>query len=152
MNRGYLLGRVFAVLARLGVLEGTVEELYQNASARPQQVLPKAIASAIETRKGEELFPLLGALPADAFDGPLNWRERGAFAIGYVHEQTSVALPKHEDEGEDAEQGLTERYELRLDPQLKEWLKSSGGGIFVRKLLRTERERQGQKKQEIEKE
>jgi CRISPR-associated protein (Cas_Csd1) len=144
MNRGYLLGRVFALLARLEVLEGRAEELYQNASARPPQVLPKAIATAIAAGKGEELFPLLSLLPVEAFDNGLNWREQGAFVIGYAHESTGVVLPKREEESEDGEQGLTERYELRVDPQLKEWLKNSGGGSFVRTLLRTERERQNQ--------
>jgi hypothetical protein len=110
----------------------------------PPQVIPKALATMIATGKEEILFPLLKQLPLDAFDGPLNRREQGAFALGYAHERTGYPMPSLEEEHDDEEQGLTERYEFRLDPQLKEWIKMQGGGSFVRTALRNERVKSAQ--------
>jgi hypothetical protein len=93
----------------------------------------------IAAGKEEILFPLLRQLPLDAFDGSLNRREQGAFALGYAHERTGYPMPSLEEEHDDEEQGLTERYEFRLDPQLKEWVKMQGGGSFIRATLRNER-------------
>jgi hypothetical protein len=138
-NRGYLLGRLFALLATNQALEQPVEHLYQQASTAPPHVLPKALATMIATGKEELLFPLLRQLPLDAFDGPLNRREQGAFALGYAHERMGYPMPSQEEEHDDEEQGLTERYEFRLDPQLKEWIKMQGGGSFIRATLRNER-------------
>ena len=78
-------------------------------------------------------------LPLDAFDGALNRREQGAFALGYMHERSGYSVPLIEEERDNDEPDLTERYEFRLDPQLKEWLKTRGGGAFIRTLLRAER-------------
>jgi len=93
----------------------------------------------IASGKEELLFPLLRQLPLDAFDGPLNRREQGAFALGYAHERMGYPMPSQDEEHDDEEQGLTERYEFRLDPQLKEWIKTQGGGSFIRATLRNER-------------
>jgi hypothetical protein len=93
----------------------------------------------IASGKEEILFPLLKRLPPDAFDGPLNRREQGAFALGYAHERTGYAIPSLEEEHDDEGQDLIERYEFRLDPQLKEWIKIQGGGSFIRATLRNER-------------
>ena len=141
-TRGYILGRLFAFLATHEVLPQPVEQLYQQASTTPPQVIPKALAALIESGKEELLFPLMKQLPLDAFDGPLNRREQGAFALGYMHERAGYAIPSSDDEGE--EDGLTDRYEFRLDPQLKEWIKLQGGGTVIRALLRNERARQTQ--------
>jgi CRISPR-associated protein (Cas_Csd1) len=143
-NRGYLLGRLFALLASQGVLEQTPEQLYELASTAPPQVLPKALAILIGSGKEQILFPLMKQLPLEAFDGPLNRREQGAFAIGYAHERSGYAVPQAEDEGDEEGQDLTERYEFRVDPQLKEWIKMSGGGAFIRSLLRAERTKSAQ--------
>lgn len=140
-TRGYVLGRLFAFLAMHEALPQPAEQLYQQASTVPPQVMPKALATLIEAGKEELLFPLMKQLPLDAFDGPLNRREQGAFAMGYTHERAGYALPSPEDEGDDEGQELTERYEFRLDPQLKEWIKLQGGGTFIRTLLRNERAR-----------
>ncbi len=137
--RGYLLGRLFAHLASQGVLEQPPEQLYQQASTAPPQVLPKALATLIAEGKEDTIFPLMKLLPLDAFDGGLNRREQGAFAIGYAHERSGYALTAMDEEYDDEEQELIERYEFRIDPQLKEWIKTRGGGRFVRNLLRTER-------------
>jgi len=58
-SRGYLLGRLFAFLAMQGALEAPPAQLYPLASTAPPQVLPKALATAIEAGKEEELFPLI---------------------------------------------------------------------------------------------
>jgi hypothetical protein len=137
--RGYLLGRLFALLAMQGALEQPAEQLYQLAATSPPQVIPKALATMIEAGKEEAVFLLVKQLPLDAFDGPFNRREQGAFAIGYAHERLGYVLPELEEEHAEDEQELTERYEFRLDPQLKEWIKMSGGGTFIRSLLRAER-------------
>ena len=142
-TRGYILGRLFAFLAQHEALEQPPEQLYQQASATPPQVIPQALTTMIKAGKEQLLFPLMKQLPLDAFDGPLNRREQGAFAMGYTHERAGylVASPEEDDE---EEQELTERYEFRLDPQLKEWIKLHGGGTFVRTILRNERTRLAQ--------
>ncbi|GAC1366671.1 MAG: hypothetical protein NVS2B12_32860 [Ktedonobacteraceae bacterium] len=142
-TKGYILGRLFAFLALHKGLDRPAEELYQLASTAPPQVLPKALATMIGAGKEELLFPLMKQLPLDAFDGPLNRREQGAFAMGYTHERAGYVVSLAE-EGEDEEPGLTERYEFRLDPPLKEWLKMRGGGTFLRTILRNERARVAQ--------
>jgi hypothetical protein len=139
-NRGYFLGRLFGLLVKLGGLEQPPEQYYRQASANPPQVLSQALATVIAAGKEEALFSLMECLPLDAFDGPLNRREQGAFALGYTHERIGFALPEEEQDEEGQE--LTERYEFRLDPQLKEWIKREGGGSFLRTLLRNERARQ----------
>ncbi|HLG75972.1 MAG TPA: hypothetical protein VKX46_06130 [Ktedonobacteraceae bacterium] len=139
--RGYLLGRLFALLAMQGVLEEAPERLFRLASTAPPQVLPKALAALIESGKEEVLYPLLGRLPLDAFDGPLNRREQGAFALGYAHERSGQPMPLVEEEHDGEEQDLTDRYEFRVDAQLKDWIKSNGGGSFIRDILRAERAR-----------
>jgi hypothetical protein len=146
-TRGYLLGRLFALLALHGALEQPAEQLYQQASITPPQVIPKALTSMIEAGKEQLLFPLMKQLPLDAFDGPLNRREQGAFAMGYAHERAGfTSAPDEEGNDEEQEQELTERYEFRLDPQLKEWVKLHGGGMFIRTMLRNERARLAQEK------
>jgi hypothetical protein len=126
-------------MATQQAFEQPAEQLYQQASTAPPQVFPRAFAAMIAAGKEELLFPLLQQLPLDAFDGPLNRREQGAFALGYAHERTGYPMPSLEEEHDDEEQGLAERYEFRLDPQLKEWVKRQGGGSFIRATLRNER-------------
>lgn len=141
-HRGYFLGRLFVLLAKLGGLEQSPEQYYRQASTSPPQVIPQALATVIAAGKEEALFPLMKCLPLDAFDGSLNRREQGAFALGYTHERIGFSLPLTEEEQDEEGQELTERYEFRLDPQLKEWIKREGGGPFLRTLLRNERARQ----------
>ena len=138
-NRGYLLGRLLVVLARQNALEATAEQVYQQAYTAPAQVFPKALAVLFEE---ENVRTLLRLLPVNTFDGGLNRREQGAFAIGYSHELAGYSAPLEEEHDDGEEADLTDRYELRVDPSLKEWIKARGGGIFVRSMLRTERARQ----------
>lgn len=101
--RGYLLGHLFAHLASQGVLEKPPERLYQPASTAPPQVLPKALATLIAEGKEDTIFPLMKHLPLDTFDGGLNRREQGVFALGYAHERsgyTTSVLDEEQDEEE----------------------------------------------------
>lgn len=140
-NRGYLLGRLIVVLARQNALEAAPEQVYQQAYTAPAQIFPKALAVLFEAGKEENVRTLLKLLPINTFDGALNRREQGAFAIGYSHELAGYSAPLEEEhDGEEAD--LTDRYELRVDPSLKEWIKARGGGTFVRSMIRTERARQ----------
>ena len=141
-NRGYLLGRLLVVLSRQSALEGTAEQAYQQASTTPPLIFPKALGIVIEAGKEESVRTLLRLLPVNTFDGGLNRREQGAFAIGYSHELAGYSAPLEEEHEDGEEADLTERYELRVDPALKEWIKARGGGTFVRNILRTERGRQ----------
>src|ERR1700751_3986053 len=95
--RGYYLGRLLALLATLDVLEHPAEQCYQQAYTNPVQVIPQALAAAIAAGKEEALFPLMKRLPLEAFDGPLNRREQGAFALGYTHERAGFAPPSAEE-------------------------------------------------------
>ena len=101
--RGYILGRLFALLAAHEVLEGPPTSLYQLASTAPPQVIPKALTGMIEAGKEETLFPLMQQLPLDAFDGGLNRREQGAFALGYIHERSGYSTPLIEEEHDNDE-------------------------------------------------
>jgi CRISPR-associated protein (Cas_Csd1) len=141
-NRGYLLGRLLVVLAKQNALEAAPEQVYQQAFTVPAQVFPKALAALFEAGKEENVRTLLKLLPVNTFDGGLNRREQGAFAIGYSHELAGYTAPLEEEHDDGEEADLTDRYELRVDPGLKEWIKARGGGTFVRSMLRTERARQ----------
>jgi hypothetical protein len=141
-NRGYLLGRLLVVLARQNVLEAAPEQVYQQAYTTPAQIFPKALAMLFEANKEEHVRTLLKLLPINTFDTGLNRREQGAFAIGYSHELAGYSAPLEEEHDDGEEADLTDRYELRVDPSLKEWIKARGGGTFVRNILRTERSRQ----------
>lgn len=138
-TRGYLLGRLLVRLGKQGTLETTPEQVYQHASTVPPQVFPQALAKLIEAGKEEDIRDLMLLLPLNTFEGGLNRREQGAFALGYSHEKSGYMAPLEEEhEGNETEADLTERYELRVDPALKDWIKAHGGGAFVRALLRAE--------------
>jgi hypothetical protein len=149
-SRGYLLGRLLVLLGQLEALEATPEQVYQQAITTPPLVFSKALASLIEAGKEEYVRDMLKLLPTNTFDSGFNWRERGAFALGYSHEQAGYTPPLEEDsEGSNQEGDLTDRYEFRIDQGLKEWIKNNGGGVFVRTLLRTEQARQRQQPEDV---
>jgi hypothetical protein len=62
----------------------------------------------------------------------------------YLHERAGYLAPTLEDDSDEEGQELTERYEFRVDPRLKEWIKTNGGGMLVRTLLRAERTKTAQ--------
>jgi hypothetical protein len=137
-SRGYLLGRLLVRLGKLEVLEATPEQVYQQAITTPPMVFAKALAALIEAGKEESVRDMLKLLPTNAFDSGFNWRERGAFALGYSHERAGYTPLEEDAEGGDQEGDLSDRYEFRIEQGLKEWIKNNGGGAFVRTVLRTE--------------
>src|SRR5579883_1419487 len=110
-SRGYLLGRLLVRLGQLGVLEASPEQVYQQAILTPPPVFSKGLALAIEGGKEEQVRDMMKLLPANTFDsGGSNWRERGAFALGYSHEQAGYTPPLEEDSDGTAQEGdLTDR-------------------------------------------
>ncbi len=62
--RGYLLRRLFTLLATQGVLEQPPEQLYQQASAAPPQVIPKALAALIAEGKEERRHTYEARIPS----------------------------------------------------------------------------------------
>ncbi len=143
-SRGYLLGRLLVRLGQLGALEATPEQVYQQAITTPPLVFSKALASLIEAGKEEFVREMLKLLPTNTFDSGFNWRERGAFALGYSHERAGYTAPLEEDAENNGQEGdLNDRYEFRIDQGSKEWIKTNGGGAFVRAILRTEQVKAG---------
>lgn len=143
-SRGYLLGRLLVRLGKLEALEATPEQVYQQAITTPPMVFAKALAALIEAGKEESVRDMLKLLPTNAFDSGFNWRERGAFALGYSHERAGYTPLEEDAEGSSDQEGdLSDRYEFRIEQGLKEWIKNNGGGAFVRTVLRTEQVRQG---------
>jgi hypothetical protein len=67
LMRGYLLGRLLALLALQGALEQPAEQLYRLAATSPPQVIPQALATLIGDGKERVLLPLMQHLPLDAF-------------------------------------------------------------------------------------
>lgn len=148
-SRGYLLGRLLVRLGQLDVLEATPEQVYQQAITTPPLVFSKALALLIEAGKEEYIRDMMKLLPTNTFDSGFNWRDRGAFALGYSHERSGYTAPLEEDsEGNSQEGELNDRYEFRIDQGLKEWIKSNGGGTFVRTILRTEQSKQKQQSED----
>lgn len=139
-NTPYLLGRLAAALERLGVL--TPNALYM-AYEQPAQLSP-LIARAIEKGADAEalLLPLIAQIPSDPnpFEQKLTSEQQSAFGLGYYHQRAAFragvlpTLPESEPE-------LDARYEFRIDPDLKAWVKSNGGDKLIRALLRSARER-----------
>ena len=144
-NRGYILGRLLVRLGQLEGLEESMEQVYQKASTFPPQVFPSAFATLISRGKEESIRDFMKLLPVNAFESGLNRREQGAFALGYSHELAGYVTPLEEEpESSEIEASLTDRYEFRIDPNLKEWIKSNGGGEFVRTVLKAEQVKQRQ--------
>jgi hypothetical protein len=138
---GYHLGRLLAALDRLGVVPN-VERMYEKASIVPSHLTPLLMQA---TKNGGEearelLLPIMAELPADAFEGSLIMSQQGDFSLGYYHQRAEFRagrLPKLLD----AEPELDSRYELRMDADLKAWVKANGGDKLIRALLRDARAR-----------
>lgn len=133
----YQLGRLLAALEHLKATKQS-RQLYVQASSSPA-AMQAAIARASATEAGAELLtPIMAALPVDAFARPLTEEEASEFGLGYYHQRAAFragrlpVLPDNEPE-------LEVRYELRIDPDLKAWVKANGGDRLVRALLREAR-------------
>lgn len=136
MTRGYLLGRLLAALEHLGTAER--HRLYVQASVAPAALVP-ALARATESGEAaaELLTPIVAQLAPDAFAGQLGDEEGSDFALGYYHQRAQFrtgALPL---DGEEPD--LSDRWEIRIEPDLKQWALENGGSRLVRTLLREAR-------------
>lgn len=139
-SKGYLLGRLLAVLGREGVLVTTPERAYELACVYPAQVIVPAITRLIVKKQGDSIEGIMEKLHVDAFKGALVAKEQADFALGYHHERSGkTSAPSLADD----ESELTERFEVRLDDSLKQWMLANGGGALIRSLLRAERARRG---------
>lgn len=141
-GKSYLLGRLLAVLAREGALNTpTQQRAVELGMSFPAQVIVPAISNLIENGKGDAIAEIMEQLPPTAFgEGTQNMYEQSEFALGYYHERGGVARPLQL--GEEDTSTLTERYEVRMEPDLKQWMLQHGGAPLIRSLLRVERERQ----------
>lgn len=136
MRTGYELGRLLAALEYLNAT-AQPHQLYVQASVRPAAMLP-AISKATAAGGGDVLTPIVSQLPATAFDGELSDEAASDFALGYYHQRAAFRrglLP----ELPESEPDLDARYELRMDAELKAWVKANGGDKLIRALLREAR-------------
>lgn len=134
-NTPYLFGRLLAALEHTGYAD---RRLVTQASEVPALAAP-ALSRA--TAQHEDLLlPIVAQLPPDAFSRPLSEEEQSAFWLGYYHQRADFrkgvlpVLPEKEPK-------LEERYELRIDADLKAWVRENGGDKLIRALLRAARER-----------
>lgn len=139
-NTPYLLGRLAAALERLGALAPNT--LYM-AYEQPAQLSP-LIARAMEKGADAEalLLPLIAQIPSDPnpFEQKLTVEQQSTFGLGYYHQRAEFRaglLPKLPE----SEPDLDDRYELRIDTDLKAWTKANGGDKLIRTLLRAAKER-----------
>lgn len=135
----YHLGRLLAALEHLQATPQP-RQLYVQASSSPA-AMQQSIVRASATEAGTDLLtPIMADLPADAFARPLTDEEASDFGLGYYHQRAAFRagrLPKLPD----AEPELDARYELRIDADLKVWVKANGGDKLIRALLRDARAR-----------
>ena len=133
----YQLGRLLAALEHLKATNQP-RQLYVQASSHPAAMAP-VLAKATSAGGVDILTPIVSQLPADAFNGELSNEEASDFALGYYHQRADFrkgllpSLPETEPD-------LDARYELRMDADLKAWVKANGGDKLIRALLRTARE------------
>lgn len=134
----YLLGRLLAALEYLKATDQP-RQLYVQASSHPSAMVP-VLAHATASGKADILTPIVAQLPENAFSGELSNEDSSDFALGYYHQRAAFRkgllpeLPESEPE-------LEARYEFRIDPDLKAWVKTNGGDKLIRALLRAARER-----------
>lgn len=138
MRTAYHLGRLLAALAHTGAAEHP-HRLYELASEAPSY-LAAPLAKATQDGHQDILLPIVAELPPDAFSSTLNAEQQSDFALGYYHQRAEFRagrLPKLPEDEPD----LDSRYELRIDADLKAWIKANGGDKLVRTLLREARAR-----------
>ena len=141
-SKSYLLGRLLAVFEREGALATTPQRAYELASLNSVPVLVPAIAKLNGMGKGDAIMDIMVELPMNAFsNGVLTSKEQADFALGYYHERNGVTRLTSLEEDTTA---FTDRYEVRMEPDLKQWMLAHGGAQLIRSLLRAERERQSQ--------
>ncbi len=136
MSTAYQLGRLLAALEHLKATDNP-RRLYELASIDPIHL---AIPLSNATAAGGEdiLLPIVSELPPDAFSGTLNDTAQSEFALGYYHQRAAFRagrLPRLPE----SEPDLNNRYEFRIDADLKAWIKAHGGDKLIRALLRQAR-------------
>jgi CRISPR-associated protein (Cas_Csd1) len=135
-NKGYLLGKLLALLEQEGVVEA---RQYSAASSDPSSVLVPAIALLAGKGQGEVIMEIMNELPMDALSSQvLSAEEQASFPMGY-YQQKARAVRVSEQMDEEGQ--FSAHLLIRLEPSLKEWIMSQGGSKFVRKLLRSQRAR-----------
>lgn len=140
MRTGYYLGRLLAALERLGVIDNP-HRLYELASTTPAYLVAPLNKATADDSSEDILLPIMTQLPSDAFSGALNAEAQSEFALGYYHQRADFRaglLPTLPEE----EPAADERWEIRIDADLKQWAMDNGGSKLVRALLRAARERQ----------
>ncbi len=132
-SKGYLLGKLFALLEREGVVR---MEQYQQASVSPLAIVP-AFTRLAETGKLDSIAEVMSELPSDAFnDQGLSPSDQADFPLGYYHQKARF-LPRNDQI--DEEEQFTAQLLIRLEPSLKKWTMEQGGSSFVRSLLKSKR-------------
>ena len=115
-NKGYLVGRLFAVLEKVQQdthprLNATITDRYYGAaSTNPVTVFPQLLKlnqhhlsnygnekQGLKTIREKELGEIINAL--DAFPAHLTLEEQARFAIGYYHEKQSFFEKNNKSEG-----------------------------------------------------
>lgn len=140
-RKAYLLGRLLAILAREGALNtSTLERALELGMVLPVQVIVPAITNLVEKGRGDMIAEIMEQLPQGAFHGGAhNMYDQSEFMMGYYHERGGAMRQMALKEDITT---LTERYEVRIEPDLKQWMLEHGGAPLIRSLLRIERERQ----------
>ena len=104
LNKGYLLGRLFAVFEKVqedthkGLNATITDRYYGCASTNPATVFPQLIRlnryhmsnydnQGVKIKREEEVGEIMNGL--DSFPNHLNLNEQSYFAIGYYHERQS---------------------------------------------------------------
>jgi CRISPR-associated protein Csd1 len=106
-DKGYLLGRLFAVLEKaqkdaLGNVNASIVDKYLNSAlATPQMVFPMLLTlSKKHNAKSGSFYndrltgEIVNQLPSSGFPISLNPEEQGRFIIGYYHQNVSLYTPK----------------------------------------------------------
>lgn len=135
-TQAYRCGQLFAVLAQFGYA-APVERLYGKVSLNPVALVPlltRATAGGTDEQR-DILLPIMAELSPAIFARSLTVEQQGDFAIGYYHQRGAFRrglLPALDQDEPPAD----ERYELRMDADLKAWTKAHGGDKLIRALLR----------------
>lgn len=137
MSRSNLLGRLLAVLEHYGYAE---PQLYQRACAQPARLIEPL--SRVTAGRGDEvaelLLPIVAQLSSDAFESSLSDVAQSEFMLGYYHQRAEL----HNRAAAPPQPAQVERWDIQIEPELKQWAIENGGSTLVGVLLRQAREQQ----------
>ncbi|MDE5897947.1 MAG: type I-C CRISPR-associated protein Cas8c/Csd1 [Treponemataceae bacterium] len=120
-DKGYLLGRLFAVLEKVqqdthpGLNATITDQFYGSASTNPATVFTQLLklnqhhlsnyeSKGLKTIREKELGEIMNAI--DHFPTHLNMNEQSQFAIGYYHEKQSFFEKTNTSDKSEGENGL----------------------------------------------